>query len=215
MGPTPMPPIGGDDFGSPGPPVGPMTPQQRALQAATPQQRAMLQAAMLQRLQAYANGGQPAQPPMPVPDINQGQPIQGGGGSAGGAGASGGIGSDARFPLAPPPPVPPPAAYGQGGGAMPWAGNAPLPMPQQQGMPAPQQTPPTVTPPIRPVASRNVTVNPRARAQVPPGTGPGSPFTWTGRPNATPGGGALGRGGPANMTMLDLSRFFGNAPNPS
>ena len=97
----------------------------------------------------------------------------------------------------------------------PWNTTHGLPAPAaapQRGMPWPDTgvapAGGTAPMPARPVTPTPATVySPTAAAAA---AAPGrNPFTWEDRPNADVAGGALSRGGPPKMSMLDLSGLFG------
>jgi len=91
--------------------------------------------------------------------------------------------------------------------------------PETTHMPYPGQTDPNGVFAPRPVIghqpSIHDTTTPRPAAAIPPnavGLAPAPPspwFTTVDRPNADVAGGALARGGPTQMTALDLSGLFG------
>ena len=131
-------------------------------------------------------------------------PPVGGGGSAGGAGASNSGGS---FPVGPPgsQPQPVPPVMGPPQSPTPWFTGSNTPYAPNPAAGAP-------TPPIRPAVARGgrkpaATIPASATASVPAG----SPFTMITRPNRDVAGGALARGGPPQMTALDLSKLFGRS----
>jgi hypothetical protein len=173
----------------------------------------------------------PLNNPTPVPAA-----LQGGGSPVPPAVLGGGQPPAPMPPGAPTPPIPGqpiPGGSSGGGGASPPVG--PSILPQARGvmpvMGPPQGPTPWFTPSNTPYAP-----NPAVGAPVPPtrptgpgfrgsgtgaagspsmrrgpasvASGAGSPFTFQ-RPNMDVAGGALARGGPAQMGMLDLSSLFG------
>ncbi len=142
-------------------------------------------------------------PPVPASLTSNAAQIVPGGGSSGGGGASGG----GAFPVGPPgsQPQPVPPVMGPPQSPTPWFTGSNTPYAPNPAAGAP-------TPPIRPAVARGgrkptATIPASATASVPAG----SPFTMITRPNRDVAGGALARGGPPQMTALDLSKLFGRS----